>query len=203
MIAAAISDCRVLGLPVTGVEPIELVLPVVIADRCRMSEADLLARVGQSAAVHPKPMSVEHPSGGSGFFRWSEVAVWLAAHGVPQDYDRAIEAANQAVKSTDRADSVILYRLIRAALKGDPPPWVMPSWMVQYAPLIGDTGGPYTEDPQRCAQQVESLLHRLHGERNLALTNLYVFTMATSVAQQVALLTRLHSDGLLSPVVAR
>jgi hypothetical protein len=46
-------------------------------------------------------MSTAHPSGGpaglDGFYRWSEIAAWLAAHGIPQTYDRTIAAAHAVV----------------------------------------------------------------------------------------------------------
>lgn len=198
----AIAECDAVGLAVTGIEPVELVLPVVVADRCRMTEAALLARVETSAAIHPKPMSVPHTSGGPGFYRWSEVAQWLEAHHVPQAYDRTIEATDRAVKLTDRRDPLTLARVIDALIQGNPPPWTMPAWMVPYAPLIGNTGLPPVDNALSCAHQVESLLYRLHNEPRLAMTNAYVFNMACTVAQQVGLLARLHADGLLNPVVA-
>lgn len=196
-----VEDCDAVGLAVTGVGPIEAVLDPDIADRCGLSMEELLRRVGQSTAVHPKPMATLHDSGGGGFYRWSEVAQWLAAHDIHHSYGKIIAAADTAVKTTDRRDAESLAAIVRGHFMARPS-WQMPSWMVPYAPLIGNTGGT-GQTPLECAQTVEELMTRLQYERNLARTNLYVFAMASSVHEQVGLLARLHADGLLNPAVTR
>lgn len=198
-VCEGVEDCDAVGLTVTGVGPIEAVLDPDIADRCGLSMEELLRRVGQSGVTHPKPAATLHDSSGGGFYRWSEVAQWLAAHGVPQGYDKVIAAVDQAVKGTARRDAESLVAIARGHLAAKPS-WQMPSWMVPYAPLISNTGGT-GQTPLECAQTVETLMTRLRYERNLSRTNLYVFVMASSVHEQVGLLTRLHADGLLSPVV--
>lgn len=58
----------------------------------------------------------------------------------------------------------------------------------KYAHLLNNTGG---NDPM-------DLLRRLDTERNLATTNIFVFTLAAAVQSQVTLLRRLEKEGMLS-----
>jgi hypothetical protein len=66
-------------------------------------------------------------------------------------------------------------------------PWVMPDWMRPYESSFQNTGG----------NTVEDLMNRLLQERNLAASNIIVFTMAASISAQVDLLHRLRWRRLL------
>lgn len=67
------------------------------------------------------------------------------------------------------------------------PPWTMPEWMLPYESLIAGDGG----------NGVTDLMNRLRTQKNLAFTNIIVFTMACEVSAQVGLLHRLRNAGLL------
>lgn len=71
-------------------------------------------------------------------------------------------------------------------------PWIMPEWMKTYEDQIVGHGG----------NGVTDLMNRLRTQKNLAFTNIIVFTMACEVAAQVALLYRLKNAGLLVEVAA-
>lgn len=68
--------------------------------------------------------------------------------------------------------------------------WVMPEWMIPFeeADLIAGHGG----------NGVIDLMCRFRDEKNLAFTNIVVFTMACEVSAQVGLLHRLRDAGLLA-----
>lgn len=65
--------------------------------------------------------------------------------------------------------------------------WTMPEWMESYRDYFYSTGG----------NTVEELMNALSDPR-LSKTNAVLFTIAMMAEAQVALLTRLHSDGKLT-----
>jgi hypothetical protein len=67
-------------------------------------------------------------------------------------------------------------------------PWVMPEWMEPYRDLIGNTGGNSVEE--------------LYNDRTTAQVNLIRAALALAVRDQVDLLYRLHSRGMLAPIPA-
>lgn len=71
----------------------------------------------------------------------------------------------------------------------EPEPWALPAELERFREFLVNTGG----------NTAEELLQRLERERNLSMTNLPVFVMAVAVQSQVALLRKLHMDGLLVP----
>ncbi len=64
--------------------------------------------------------------------------------------------------------------------------------IARYGHLLNNTGG---NDPA-------DLLHDLKTSKNLAATNIVVFTLAASVQSQLTLLGTLESQGLLTPPAA-
>ena len=71
--------------------------------------------------------------------------------------------------------------------EGPYPVWEMPEWMEPYRELIGDTGG----------NPIEELMN---DHETVAQVNLYRAAICISVKDQVGLLYRLHSKGLLPNV---
>ncbi len=67
------------------------------------------------------------------------------------------------------------------------PVWEMPEWMEPYRELIGGTGG----------NTIEKLMN---DHETTAQVNLYLAAICISVKDQVGLLYRLHSKGLLPNV---
>lgn len=65
--------------------------------------------------------------------------------------------------------------------------WVMPEWMEKYREQIQGHGG----------NGVDDIMNRMQTEKNLAVTNIYVFAMGCEVGAQVRLLARLHGEGII------
>lgn len=194
-IGSAIRDLATAGFRAVEVRPVELVLSVEICDRTGLSWPAINHKVEQSPVAHPKPMAVDHPSGGiagpDGYYRWSEVAAWLAAHGVPQSYDQTIQAADEMVKNLPLAhyihgDEAAAERIRRGVRRMNP--WRMPPELEPYRHYIVGNGEP-----------VERLMDVLDLQPNLAQTNLVLCGIALTVKAQVDLLRRLLADGCLPP----
>lgn len=71
--------------------------------------------------------------------------------------------------------------------KKDWVPYVLPAELEPYRKLIYNTGG----------NTIEDLMSRYHNDKNIAATNLIVFTMAASIEAQIFLLLQLRKEGLL------
>lgn len=195
-IGSAIRDLATAGFRAVEVRPVELVLSVEICDRTGLSWPAINHKVEQSPVAHPKPMAVDHPSGGiagpDGYYKWAEVAAWLAAHGVPQSYDQTIQAADEMVKNLSSAhynhSGEAAAEHIRLGVRRMNP-WRMPPELEPYRSFIGNTGG----------NTIERLMDLLDLEPNLSQTNLVLCGMALTVKAQVDLLRRLHTNGCLPP----
>lgn len=195
-IATAVCDLALTNLDVHSVQSEDLLFWPDALDRIGLPESTLAERVGQSAAAHPKPMADHGPAG---FHSWAEIREWLAAHGIGQDYDLAIRAADEVVSGVGRAADLgpqQLQRQIEARmehLRQWDARWQMSEWMQPYLSFIANTGGPHPTT----VEQVEGMVFRLHTEKHLAKTNVVFWTLAFGVEQQVHLLQRLHHAGAL------
>lgn len=187
-IASAIADIEASSdLKILAVRPTELVRDEDIATRAGMDLRSLTQRILMSSAVYPKPTAIGRTE--APFYQWSQARGWLAAHGVETDYDATIAAADQTLSNIHVRDAGALEREIGAA-RDWAARWTMPEWMTRYVDLI-----------HGCApDQIEKFLYRLQHERNLAFTNIVVFSMCMDVKSQVDMLQRLHAAGLLADI---
>lgn len=174
-----------------GIEPVLWVWNPDIADRAGLPDHELNARIAASPVAHSKPMPRPVGEGSAvSYYHWSEVAEWLAAHGIPQAYDKTIQAAQSMLAAVDVEDRTpdrmrrrVQYELKRIDM------WRVPEWMEPYRSFIAETGG----------NEIEELVFSFDHDRNLARTNWPRFTLACMARAQVGLLQRLHEDGSLPP----
>lgn len=194
LIEAALSAIHELqtyhAIETVDIEPVDLVWNPDIADRVRLEDHELDARIAASPVAHSKPMLHEAPGGGVSFYHWTEVAEWLAAHGIPQRYDQDIQAVAAmltALKPEERTPERMLRRVDHEIKRINM--WRMPQWMEPYRSFIAETGG----------NEIEELIFSFDHDKNLARTNFPRFAIACMARAQVGLLQRLHKDGSLPP----
>jgi hypothetical protein len=196
-IASGIADLEGHGLSVLSVGSGALVYDEEIEARADKPRWQIDGQIEQSPVAHPKPMAITHPqNAGAPLYAWAEVREWLAAHGIKTSYDETIAAANAALSETAIRDVVPLEAAIQHRLDWSQR-WQMPEWMLPYCSYIANTGGTHPNTPE----QIELLIFRLDCERNLAFTNIVVFTLAAGVKEQVSLLTRLYDSNCLLPPI--
>ena len=176
-------------LQTVGVESVDLLWWVDIADRIGMHPDELEAKLAASPVVHSKPMRASTSTGCD--YHWPDIVAWLAAHGIPASaYDKTIQATNLmlptlpvGVRTPNRMIHAIAYQIKRIDM------WRMPGWMEPWDPFIAETGG----------NEIEELIFSFDTEDRLIQTNLPRFVLACMVRAQVGLLQRLHQDGSLPP----